>query len=108
MQRLFVFFIAATMPLTAAAVEITLREQATLTGSVVRLGDVAELSGIDAALAGELATVTLQPAPAAGIRQYLGVAQIRDLLAASGFDVSDLQFRGAASVSISGAAEVAK
>lgn len=101
MQRIVLLVAALMLPLTAAAVEVTLREQATLAGSVVRLGDVAEFSGTDAALAEELAAVTLQPAPAAGTRQYLAVPQIRDLLAASGFDVSNLQFRGAAAVSIS-------
>jgi flagella basal body P-ring formation protein FlgA len=100
MQRVALLIVAIMLPLTAAAVEVTLREQTMLTGSVVRLGDIAELSGADAAIAAELATVALQPAPAAGSRQFLGVAQIRDLLAASGVDVSELQFRGAAAVSI--------
>jgi flagella basal body P-ring formation protein FlgA len=85
----------------ASGAEVTLRRQAKLTGSVVRLGDVADLSAAEATVIDELAAVPLCPAPAPGRPQYLGAAQLRDLLAASGVDVSHLRMRGADAVAIS-------
>jgi flagella basal body P-ring formation protein FlgA len=100
MQRI-IALLALTIPLSAAGVEIKLREQVALTGSVVRLGDVAELSDEDAARTQELAAIMLFPTPAPGTRQYLGAAQMRDILAANGVNVGDLKFSGAAAASLS-------
>jgi flagella basal body P-ring formation protein FlgA len=83
-----------------SAAEVVLREQATLEGSIVRLGDIADVSADDPGLVEELAAVPLLPAPAAGTPLFLGAAQVRDLLAASNVDVNALEFHGADSVAI--------
>jgi flagella basal body P-ring formation protein FlgA len=85
----------------SAGAEVKLREQVALSRSVVRLGDVAEVSDADAARTNELASIMLFPAPAPGTSQYLGAGQLRDILAANGVDLADLKFSGAAAASLS-------
>jgi flagella basal body P-ring formation protein FlgA len=90
-------------------VEIGLRERVAVTGSVVRLGDIAEVTssaagvaggGQDAALVAELASVPLMPAPVAGSTKFLTIVQVRDLLAANGVDLRGVTIRGAAHVAV--------
>jgi flagella basal body P-ring formation protein FlgA len=101
MTRIVAIIVALAIPLSAAGVEVKLREQVALTASVVRLGDVAEVSAEDAARTDELAAIMLFPAPAPGTSHYLGAAQLRDILAANGVDLADLKFSGAAASSLS-------
>jgi len=82
------------------AAEIVLRQQVTLQGPMVRLGDVADLSASDDAQLQELIAMPLLPAPAPGTRKYLRAAQLRDLLRARGISLADLTFRGAPRVAI--------
>lgn len=92
---------------SAWAIEAYLRPKATIDGSIVRLRDVAELSGAggpaDEALVAELAVIPLMPKPAAGTQQFLTVPQLRDLLAACGVAVDVLRFRGSDMVAIGSA-----
>lgn len=97
-----ILLVLATATDRADAVEIALREQAALQGSVVRLGDVAEIK----AAPGEqidvegLAARQIMPAPAPGETRYLRPSEVLRALAASGVDVQTLQFTGAESVAI--------
>lgn len=100
MRWIVAALIIAFTPLTVPGAELKLRDDASPSGSVVRLGDVADVSSADAAEAAELAAIPLLPAPAAGSRKFLAAAQIRDLLAASGANVSSLTFAGADAVAI--------
>lgn len=101
MQRIIVLLAVLAMPLTVAGAEVKLREHVELSGSIVRLSDVAELTSESVARSAELAAIVLFPSPAPGTSQYLGAGQLRDVLAASGVDVRELQFTGAAAASIS-------
>jgi flagella basal body P-ring formation protein FlgA len=80
--------------------EIVLRPQAVPKTSVVRLGDVAEIRGVDGDRAARLARLPLMPAPAAGASRFVRQREIQDMLAAHGEDLSQIQFAGAAQVAI--------
>jgi flagella basal body P-ring formation protein FlgA len=107
MRLAIAFLLTAGLHGVAGGAEVVLREHATPTTSVVRLGDVADLpvantsSPEDLALAAELAAVPLMPAPAPGSQRFLTAAQVRDLLAACGVDMRTIVLRGAARVAVS-------
>jgi flagella basal body P-ring formation protein FlgA len=100
MRPLLLLIAAVTLTTAAQGAELTIRAQAESSSSIVRLGDVVDISGASEQEFKELAAIPLVPAPAPGTQQYLAAAQIRDLLAAAGVDVSSLQFHGAAAVAI--------
>jgi flagella basal body P-ring formation protein FlgA len=95
------------MQVAANGADVVLRWKASVSGSIVRLGDVVEFAkagdGVDAKFAAELAAAPLMPTPAPGTEHFLTAAQLRDLLTAIGVDVNGLQFRGAEAVAISAA-----
>lgn len=78
----------------ASAARITIRSQATPQGTVVRLGDVADIGADDSRRAEALAAMPLMPAPAPGTRRYLRMREVQDLLAAHGEDLRTLRFNG--------------
>ncbi|MCA9231693.1 MAG: flagellar basal body P-ring formation protein FlgA [Planctomycetales bacterium] len=78
----------------ASAADVAVREHATLTGPIVRLGDVADITAGSAATLKNLASTPLIPAPAPGTTQFLERSQIRDLLATRGVNIQDLHFGG--------------
>ncbi|MEQ8210391.1 MAG: flagellar basal body P-ring formation chaperone FlgA [Lacipirellulaceae bacterium] len=80
--------------------EIRLREQAKVTGSLLLLGDVADIHAATPARRDELATTPLMPAPPQDQRVFLRVAQIRDLLVSRGISMVGINFRGAPQVAI--------
>lgn len=80
--------------------EIRLREQAKPAGSLLLLGDVADIHAATPARRDELATTPLMPAPPNNQVLYLRVAQIRDLLLSRGVNIDGLTFQGAAQVEI--------
>lgn len=83
----------------AAGAEITLRETAAVgEGSLVRLSDVAKVTGADA---NRVARLPLMPTPAPGTQQSLSTAAIRAMLAAQGETATRHQFRGAYTVRVS-------
>jgi flagella basal body P-ring formation protein FlgA len=87
--------LAAALATTPATAErITIRPQATPQGTVVRLGDVAEVGAADSDRAEALAALPLMPAPVPGTRKYLRMREVQDLLAAHGEDLGRLQFNG--------------
>lgn len=108
-NRLLNFWLAAAIVLgcvPALGANILLRERSNHTGSIVYLGDVADIStGTDAEMH-DLATTPLMAAPAKGSQQFLHATQVRDLLASRGIDVTELSIAGAKSVEIGKAAAV--
>jgi flagella basal body P-ring formation protein FlgA len=97
-----VLIAAALLSTTLAgrAAEIVLREHATPQGPIVRLGDVAEITGAEVGTIEHLAATPLMPAPSAGTSQFIRVAELRDLLTARGVDVRSLKLSGAQVVTV--------
>jgi flagella basal body P-ring formation protein FlgA len=89
----------------ASAVEIMLRAQATLGSPVVRLGDVADVSGDTDIRLNNLITTPLIPAPAPDTVRFLRATQVRDLLALRGISLEGVSLSGAEVVTISQARE---
>ena len=110
MTRRTVLFAVLTLlaPRAARAADVVLRAKAAPTGPIIHLGDVADVSGIEASAAEVLAATPLMAAPAPGMRQALRVAQLRDRLAASGVNTRELRFAGSDVVTILGAEPVAE
>ncbi|TWT99368.1 flagellar basal body P-ring biosynthesis protein FlgA [Botrimarina colliarenosi] len=98
MRFLLLLLTFATAPLVAVAADITLLENAVgVSGALVRLGDVAKVSGAGAE---RLADAPLMPSPAPGTTQYLSAGAVRDLLAAQGESASVHRLRGAYRIQI--------
>src|SRR4051812_936510 len=85
---------------TTGAVEIKLRERTAPHGSVVRLADVAEISGDDRDQARQLGALPLMPAPATGTQRFIRKREIQDMLAAQGIEVGDFHFVGSEQVTV--------
>ena len=96
----------ASFPLPTHGANILLRDRATHNGAVVYLGDVADISAADATELQDLLTTPLLAAPPQGTQQFLSAAQVRDLLASRGIDVSSLSISGSKMIEIGQAAEV--
>ncbi len=84
----------------SAAIDVRLRARVQTSGSMVRLGDVAEIVAVDRERGRELAAIALMPAPAPGTQRFVPRRTIEDLLAAQGIDQRELQFDGATQVAI--------
>jgi flagella basal body P-ring formation protein FlgA len=82
------------------ATHLTLRENAVVVSSVVRLGDVAEVASADRTQGRQLAALPLMPAPPAGSERFLSKREVEDLLAAHGYDLREFQMEGAVQVAI--------
>src|SRR4029079_7305423 len=93
-------FVAST---ANAAIDVQLRERVAPHGSVVRLGDVAEIRTPNRQDARQLAALPLMPAPAPGTERFLRTREIEDMLSAQGVDVGDFRFAGAAQVVVAAA-----
>ena len=91
---------------SAAAVQVKLRERIAPKASVVRLGDVAEITAADRQEARRLAAVPLMPAPAPGTEQFLRQREVADMLAANGIELDDIHWSGAEQVAVAAAAGV--
>ena len=89
----------ALAPACAHAAEIQLRSECHVRGSVVTLGDVAEISGGDAREVATLAAIELFPAPSTGQR-FVRVREIQDLLLMRGVDLVPHRFSGMAQTTI--------
>lgn len=89
-----------------AACEVKLRDRVAPKSSVVRLGDVAEVVGVDRQQSRRLAAVPLMPAPAPSTQRYLRKQEIADMIAASGFELGEVRFSGAQRVAIESASPV--
>ncbi len=84
---------------------VALREHSAHQGSLIRLGDVADISAATTGELNNLSTTVLMPAPAPGTQQFLHRAQIRDLIAAQGIEINQVFLSGANVVTIGHAAD---
>jgi len=84
----------------AEAAELRLKQQCTVGGGVVTLGDVAEIFDVDAKTVEDLSAVQLFPAPAPSGRRFLRLREIQDLLLLQGVDLREHRFSGSSQVSI--------
>lgn len=89
----------------AAAAELHLRPQSRPEGSVVRLGDVADVLSSDAVASESLAATELFPAPVGIYKRTVTARQIQDALVLRGVNLSSHQFSGASQVEIQRPAE---
>lgn len=84
----------------ADAALIRIREQADTTGSVIRLGDVADIHDANPEVVRRLSAVTIVPAPPAGRTLPIEFEMIRERLVAQGFALNDHEFSGASRILI--------
>ena len=96
---------ASARPVTGASTEIKLRERVAPHGTLIRLGDVAEIAAVDQGRAQSLARLPLMPSPAAGTERFLRPREIQDMLVAQGVDAEGLRFTGAAQVALAPSTE---
>jgi flagella basal body P-ring formation protein FlgA len=86
--------VVALLVNSAIAADIALNASAAPQGSVVRLGDVAEITADNTKEAERLAAVPLMPAPAPGTERFIRMREVQDLLAAHGENMDQLRFKG--------------
>ncbi len=91
-----------------AAAEIVLRSVCQPAGPVVRLGDLAQVHGADAAQCQALSNVELFPAPLAGQRRVVRVREVCDRLLLAGVPLVPHRFSGASEVIVSGPGDTGK
>ena len=84
----------------SCAATLVLRDRSQHDGSIVYLGDVADISTDSQSELAELKTTALLPAPAPGTHQYLSRTQLRDLLFAQGVNLQSLVVSGANSIKL--------
>lgn len=87
-------------------IEIRLRGSCEVSGGVVRLGDVAEVRGLDSDHTPRWLAVRLGPAPRTGEERLLGAREIQDVLELSGAPATAYRFTGARTIRIRAAANV--
>jgi flagella basal body P-ring formation protein FlgA len=110
MQR--IIFLLMIMPALASsatrAAELRFRQQCSPHGSVVTLGDVAEIYSADPQQAGKLAAIELFPAPIAAQQRVLGVREVQDLLSMRGINLTEHRFSGSSQIVLTSASEPAR
>ncbi|MGO8749551.1 MAG: flagellar basal body P-ring formation chaperone FlgA [Thermoguttaceae bacterium] len=99
---LVVFLVTVAAPLPAA--EIELRAAGQVQGTVVTLGDVADVLTADRRQAEALAAVELFPASAVGRSRILRVQEIQEILAARQINLGEHRFSGSNQVVVTVAA----
>jgi flagella basal body P-ring formation protein FlgA len=109
MRSLAVYFVLLGTSLAAikgaSAAEIQLRSTAHPQGSLVVLGDVAEIFAREAQQAEDLKQAELFPAPALGSKRYVRMREVQDALELRGVSLAEHLFTGASQVAISTEAE---
>ncbi len=93
---------ASALSASALSAEIRLRTQCQTQGTVVTLGDVAQVFAADRHEADRLAAIELFPSPAVSRKRFVGIRELQELLATRGVDRFDHRFSGAAQVAIVG------
>jgi flagella basal body P-ring formation protein FlgA len=99
---LFVVVLAIGAPSVFGA-NVALRDKSNHQGTMIRLGDIADISATPTSELNTLSTTFLLPAPAPGTRQFLRSSQVRELLAARGVDLGAIYLSGAAVVELGSA-----
>jgi len=101
----------ATMLLALAegrGAELQVRARCQARGSIVSVGDVAEVFAADAAEQEKLAQTELFPAPPPGQQRVLRTRELQDLLCSRGVGSAELRLSGASQVIVSGPGEPAR
>jgi len=97
--KTIVFVVAIIVShLSAEASEIRIRPSATIANSVVRLGDIADISDLDANKAKSLSEIELFPVPTR--MKHLRFRELGDLLELRGVNLGDCRFSGSSVVAI--------
>ena len=94
---IFVAVLAAGAP-SAFGANVSLRARSNHQGTMVRLGDIADISAASTTEINDLSTTVLLPAPAPGTHHFLRRSEIRDLLVARGVDLGAVRRPVAAKV----------
>jgi flagella basal body P-ring formation protein FlgA len=103
-MRILVLSLVMSLTAVLSAAEMRLQPRCTPQGTLVTLGDVAEISAAAAEQAGQLAAVELFPAPPAGQQRLLHVRELQDLLLLRGVNLAEHRLTGASEVLIAPAA----
>jgi flagella basal body P-ring formation protein FlgA len=93
---------------SARAAEFRLRAQCQSAGSLVTLGDVAEIFATDRQQTDALAAIELFPAPPATRERHVQWREIQDLLLLRGINLAEHRFSGSSQVTILGHGEPAR
>lgn len=88
--------------------EINLRQSAQVDHAVVRLGDVAEIYGLDEQAREKLLAMELLPAPAAGQSRKLTVREVQEAVARNMPELASWTFGGSSETTVRGSATTAK
>ncbi len=88
--------------------ELQVRARCQARGSIVSLGDVAEVSAADGAEKEKLSRMELFPAPPAGQQRILRARELQDLLCSRGVNSAELRLSGASQVIVGGPSEPAR
>lgn len=104
--RAFALLVVCYCASSSLATDVKLRERVIPKTSVVRLGDVAEITSADRQEARQLAAVPLMPAPAPSTQQFLRGREVADMLEANGIELKNIRFHGAEQVAIVGRSTV--
>lgn len=93
---------------TARSAEIQLRPDCRARGPVVTLGDVAQVTAVDAQEAARLNAIELFPAPPTGRKRFVRMREIQDLLMVRGVGLSQHRFSGSSVVAVQTASEAVR
>jgi flagella basal body P-ring formation protein FlgA len=99
-QTIVLLAVVLVNAIPAHAAELRLRQQCAMQGSLVTLGDVAEIFTTDAKQADSLKRIELFPTPASDQPRVLRVRELQDLLAMRGMNLTEHRFSGSAQVQI--------
>lgn len=89
-------------PGSGRAAELRLRAQCRSQGSLVTLGDVAEIFTADRRQADALAAIELFPAPVPPRQRFVRLREIQDLLLLRGVNLTEHRFSGSSQVAVLG------
>ncbi|MGD9126397.1 MAG: flagellar basal body P-ring formation chaperone FlgA [Planctomycetia bacterium] len=87
------------------AAQIVVRSSSEISGPIVRLGDVADITSTDAQEKYRLESVELFPVPSKGQKRYVKQRELQDLLMLAGVSLARHRFSGATSVTVYGELE---
>ncbi len=97
-KRFVLTLLLLTFVTTAHAVEIRFQSKATLKTSMVRLGEIAQLSNGNEQELAKLSQVVLMPGPTPGNQSRIDFQMVRSRLQALGVNLSQVQFSGSSVV----------
>lgn len=101
-----IFALIVASGLSARGGELRLKSDCECRGSLVRLGDIAEIRGVTAKQQTELAKIELIVAPPKGKTRVIRQNELRELLTQRGIDVPTFQFAGADEVTVRAASGI--